>query len=299
MHKPVGGQAGTMYYFFDITVCRLQGEHGTGRNVAPFVEMEWGTKAYDLMWELKALFDPNFVLNPGVVLNKVCLAQPCLMSPTWHAQGAVCLTLLAVCGMLRQSDRFCTLKKDAYTAAGLVTLVSYIAHQVAPQGTQFLLDSRTVWSKVWLRQLACSQLLTVLTSSEFLQDPDLHVKHLKPSPAASSIVNRCIECGFCESNCPSRDITLTPRQRITTYREISRLRDIGERTDAQQQRLTDFEKSYDYDGDATCAADGMCQVKCPVKINTGELIKQLRSDELEGGDHPRATKGAMVSIGII
>ena len=131
----------------------------------------------------------------------------------------------------------------------------------------------------------------------FLQDPDLHVKHLKPSPAASSIVNRCIECGFCESNCPSRDITLTPRQRITTYREISRLRDIGERTDAQQQRLNDFENSYDYDGDATCAADGMCQVKCPVKINTGELIKQLRSDELEGGDHPRATKGAMVSSG--
>lgn len=133
----------------------------------------------------------------------------------------------------------------------------------------------------------------------FLQDPDLHVKHLKPSPAASSIVNRCIECGFCESNCPSRDITLTPRQRITTYREISRLRDIGERTDVQQQRLNDFEKSYDYDGDATCAADGMCQVKCPVKINTGELIKQLRSDELEGGEHPRATKGAMVSTGII
>jgi len=127
-----------------------------------------------------------------------------------------------------------------------------------------------------------------------VQDPDLHLKHLKPSPPASSIVNRCIECGFCESNCPSRDITLTPRQRITTYREISRLRDLDDRTAAQQQRLTDFEQSYDYDGDATCAADGMCQVKCPVKINTGELIKQLRSDELEGGDHPRATKAAMV-----
>ena len=35
-------------------------------------------------------------------------------------------------------------------------------------------------------------------------------------PAGSAIVDRCIECGFCESNCPSRDITLTPRQRITT-----------------------------------------------------------------------------------
>ena len=131
-----------------------------------------------------------------------------------------------------------------------------------------------------------------------VQDPDLHLKHLKPSPPASSIVNRCIECGFCESNCPSRDITLTPRQRITTYREISRLRDLDDRTAAQQQRLTDFEQSYEYDGDATCAADGMCQVKCPVKINTGELIKQLRSDELEGGDHPRATKAAMVRLHI-
>ena len=69
-----------------------------------------------------------------------------------------------------------------------------------------------------------------------VQDPDLHIKHLKPSPAASSIVNRCIECGFCESNCPSRDITLTPRQRITTYREISRLRDIDDRTASQQRR---------------------------------------------------------------
>lgn len=51
---------------------------------------------------------------------------------------------------------------------------------------------------------------------------------------------------------------------------------------------------YDYQGDATCAADGMCQVKCPVKINTGELIKQIRSDELEGGAHPRAEKAARV-----
>ena len=48
-----------------------QGEHGTGRNVAPYVEMEWGTTAYELMWQLKELFDPNYVLNPGVILNAV------------------------------------------------------------------------------------------------------------------------------------------------------------------------------------------------------------------------------------
>lgn len=49
----------------------MQGEHGTGRNMAPFVEMEWGRKAYGLMWDLKELFDPDYVLNPGVVLNQV------------------------------------------------------------------------------------------------------------------------------------------------------------------------------------------------------------------------------------
>jgi len=54
----------------------LKGEHGTGRNVAPFVEMEWGTKATELMWELKQLFDPDYVLNPGVILNRcVCVGQ--------------------------------------------------------------------------------------------------------------------------------------------------------------------------------------------------------------------------------
>ena len=45
-------------------------------------------------------------------------------------------------------------------------------------------------------------------------------------------------------------------------------------------RLAEFEKSYDYMGNATCAADGMCQTKCPVAINTGSLIKSLRADEL-------------------
>lgn len=38
---------------------------------------------------------------------------------------------------------------------------------------------------------------------------------------------------------------------------------------------------YDYAGESTCAADGMCQEKCPVKINTGELIKSLRAEHMK------------------
>jgi D-lactate dehydrogenase len=47
----------------------LKAEHGTGRAIAPFVEAEWGSKAYRIMHRIKALFDPEALLNPGVLLN--------------------------------------------------------------------------------------------------------------------------------------------------------------------------------------------------------------------------------------
>ncbi|MFJ3799714.1 FAD-binding and (Fe-S)-binding domain-containing protein [Streptomyces sp. NPDC090088] len=47
----------------------LKGEHGTGRNMAPFVTQEWGSAAVGLMWRLKAALDPRGILNPGVILD--------------------------------------------------------------------------------------------------------------------------------------------------------------------------------------------------------------------------------------
>ncbi len=45
--------------------------------------------------------------------------------------------------------------------------------------------------------------------------------------------------------------------------------------------MKDLEAGYTYQGEQTCAADGMCQVKCPVGINTGELVKAIRADQLD------------------
>ena len=47
----------------------LKAEHGTGRNMAPFVKYEWGNKAYQIMMELKQIFDPEGLLNQGVIFN--------------------------------------------------------------------------------------------------------------------------------------------------------------------------------------------------------------------------------------
>lgn len=153
----------------------LKAEHGTGRNMAPFVELEWGSEAYALMKEIKNIFDPDNLLNPDVIINN---------------------------------------------------------------------------------------------------DPLVHVKNLKPLPAADPLVDKCIECGFCEIQCPSRTITLTPRQRIVSYREISRLQATGE----NPERLRKFRELFTYLGDETCAADGLCAISCPVNIDTGKLIKELRID---------------------
>ena len=42
----------------------LKAEHGTGINMAPYVEREWGEKATELMWRVKQLADPDGVLSP-------------------------------------------------------------------------------------------------------------------------------------------------------------------------------------------------------------------------------------------
>ena len=47
----------------------LKAEHGTGRNMAPFVEYEWGKEAFEVMKEVKKLFDPKNLMNPGVIFN--------------------------------------------------------------------------------------------------------------------------------------------------------------------------------------------------------------------------------------
>jgi D-lactate dehydrogenase len=111
-------------------------------------------------------------------------------------------------------------------------------------------------------------------------DPHAHLRHIKPLPLVDPLVDRCIECGFCEPKCPSRDLTLTPRQRIAVSREMARLRAVGD----SPALLAELQSEYPYAALETCAADGMCATDCPVSINTGKLVKHLRS----AGNSPRA-----------
>ena len=150
----------------------LKAEHGTGINMAPYVEREWGEKATELMWRVKQLADPDGVLAPGVVLNR---------------------------------------------------------------------------------------------------DPGAHLRNLKTTPQIEESAAACVECGFCEPVCPSRDLTTTPRQRIVLRREIAR-QPAG--SPLQRALLEEFA----YDGLDTCAADGACRLACPLGIDTGELVKELRAD---------------------
>ncbi|WP_413542966.1 FAD-binding and (Fe-S)-binding domain-containing protein [Citricoccus nitrophenolicus] len=106
-------------------------------------------------------------------------------------------------------------------------------------------------------------------------DPQAHLRHLKTIiPPVAEEVDRCVSCGYCEPVCPSKDITLTPRQRIVTLRAIETARQSGDEALARE-----LERDYDYASVQTCAVDGMCQTACPVDINTGDLVKRLRRDD--------------------
>ena len=104
------------------------------------------------------------------------------------------------------------------------------------------------------------------------RDPGSHLRNLKSTPEIEEVATQCIECGFCEPVCPSRNLTTTPRQRIVLRREMAR-------QPAGSPVLAALLEQYEYDGIQTCAADGSCSLACPVGIDTGKLIKDLRARE--------------------
>jgi D-lactate dehydrogenase len=106
------------------------------------------------------------------------------------------------------------------------------------------------------------------------EDATSHISNLKVAPTVEVEVDRCVECGYCEPVCPSKDLTLTPRQRIVLRREIATAELRGD-----EALVAELTREYDYDGIDTCAVDGMCATACPVLIDTGDLVRRLRHDQ--------------------
>jgi D-lactate dehydrogenase len=104
-------------------------------------------------------------------------------------------------------------------------------------------------------------------------DPEAHLRNLKVTPSVEEEVDRCVDCGFCEPVCPSKDLTTTPRQRIALRRALARARSEGD-----EALVAELEDAQEYDVVETCAVDGMCQTACPVSINTGDLVRRLRKE---------------------
>ncbi|AJI75262.1 4Fe-4S dicluster domain protein [Francisella philomiragia subsp. philomiragia ATCC 25015] len=104
-------------------------------------------------------------------------------------------------------------------------------------------------------------------------DKDVFVKNFKRRVKLDKQADKCLECGFCESVCPSRDLSLTPRQRLSVYKEMMILKE------TDKAKYKDYKKKYQYYGIDTCAATGLCGVQCPVEINTGSFIKDLRAEQ--------------------
>jgi D-lactate dehydrogenase len=104
------------------------------------------------------------------------------------------------------------------------------------------------------------------------RDDGINLKSFKSSPPIEDVAVHCIECGFCEAVCPSRNITTTPRQRIVLRREMARQPE-------GSPLLARLQDEYEYDGIETCAVDGSCAIPCPVQINTGALEKSFRLAE--------------------
>src|SRR6476619_12605 len=156
-----------------------------------------------------------------------------------------------------------------------VNMAPYVAREWGEKATEMM------WR---IKQLADP--LGVLNPGVVLnRDPHVHLEHLKSQPQIEESAAHCVECGFCEPVCPSRNLTTTPRQRIVLRREIAR------QPEGSPLRRA-LEEEYAYDGLDTCAADGSCRLACPLGIDTGKLIKELREEEHSPRAEALALRGA-------
>ena len=143
-------------------------------------------------------------------------------------------------------------------------MAPYVKRQFGPELYQIMLD---------LKKLIDNR--NILNPGIIInENENIHIENLKVSPVIDQEVDKCVECGYCETVCPSKDLTLTPRQRIT----IRRVKKDAERNN-NQELLDAINANYDYQAIDTCAVDGMCATACPVHINTGDLVKRLRSEQ--------------------
>ncbi|EGB14171.1 D-lactate dehydrogenase (cytochrome) [Pseudodesulfovibrio mercurii] len=106
-------------------------------------------------------------------------------------------------------------------------------------------------------------------------DPDCNFTGLKQPWGLHEFVDNCNGCGFCDSVCPTREIGFTPRQRIYVKRTIERLRKQGD-----TKRAEHWEEMFRQYGLDICATDGLCQLRCPLAVDTASYMRHLRHENL-------------------
>lgn len=126
---------------------------------------------------------------------------------------------------------------------------------------------------MWRVKRACDPTISLNPGAVLTDDPKLHLKNIKKTVPVRTVIDDCVECGYCEPVCPSQHLTTTPRQRIVVQRAIAAAEAAGD-----HELARDLFEQEAYSVVQTCAVDGMCQTACPVRINTGDLVRDLRAE---------------------
>jgi D-lactate dehydrogenase len=225
-------------------------------------------------------FPPDRVAEGAQDLQELLSKHNFLPNAAGHAAyGNLHFTLTPRLGDPADRDRYAAFMAD------LVTLVvdKYQGSLKAEHGTGINMAPfvRHEWGEaatdmMWRIKKLADPFGVLAPNVILTRDDGINLKQFKSAPPIEDLATHCIECGFCEAVCPSRNVTTTPRQRIVLRREMARQPE-------GSPLLARLQDDYEYDGIETCAADGSCAIPCPVQINTGALEKTFRRAESTPG----------------
>ncbi len=174
----------------------LSGEHGDGRTRSPFLEEYFGPEMYDVFRQVKRLFDPSGILNPGIIVDPGPMDANLRYGVNYRTPAIPTAYKFREDGSFAAAVEMCT---------GVGACRQNLAGLMCPSYRATRDEEHSTRGRANALRLA----MTGQMGSDGMNHPQLF-----------QIMDLCLSCKGCKSECPSNvDLAKLKGEYLQMYRE--------------------------------------------------------------------------------